>query len=189
MAELLEILSYSAFILSVVALALAVVFFIAFDIKAVVGELSGKTATEAIAKIREQGVTRKYKGRSLQSIVLEEGTDTGDFSLEKLALDGGADGTELGAAAGVAVGVAVAVSEAHTTFINEDSVALSEAHTTLMAEGEAAVSEAAVSEAHTTLIAEGEAAESEAPTSFLALEGSAANELETGLLSTDDEAV
>ena len=113
MVELLEMLSYGAFILAVVALALAVVFFFAFNIKEAIGELSGKTATTAIAKMREQGASRKYKGRSLQSIVLEDGADTGDFSFEKLAL-----GVE-GAPGAKDAQKTSAAQEAHTSLIAE----------------------------------------------------------------------
>jgi hypothetical protein len=87
MAPLLQTLSTTSFILAVVFLALGIFLFIIFDVRAVIGELTGKTATTEIARIREQGATRQYKGRSLQSIVLN--TDTGPiaFSFDKLSLE------------------------------------------------------------------------------------------------------
>jgi len=85
MAETLQTLSYTSFILAVVFFALAAAFFFIFDVRAIIGELTGKTATTAIAKIRKQGIVRKYKGRTLQSIVLEGKEYSADFSLEKLS--------------------------------------------------------------------------------------------------------
>jgi hypothetical protein len=87
MAALLQSLSTVSFILAVLLFALGVALFFAFRMRSVIGELTGKTATNEIAKIREQGVGRQHKGRSLQSIVSAAGSGSGsmDFSLEQLS--------------------------------------------------------------------------------------------------------
>lgn len=84
MAELLQTLSTASFVLAVLLVAIALVFFIVFDIRAVVGELTGKTATSEIARLRSEGMSQKHKGRSLQSIIDSKSMDTTDFSLDKL---------------------------------------------------------------------------------------------------------
>ena len=150
MAELLQTLSYASFIAAVPFVALAVVLFFVFDIRAVIGELTGKTATAEIARIREQGVTRQYKGRTLQSIVLDEQGVSTDFSLDKLKL--GAESTD----------AAAETSEALTTFLDTSQTETSEALTTLLDS-----SQAETSEAFTTLLDTSQTETSEALTTFL----------------------
>jgi hypothetical protein len=82
----LTIITIVAFVLSVLFAVGALVLFFRFRIRDVIGELTGKTATEEIAKIREQGITRQGKARSLQVIIGIQGTDSGSFNLEKLGL-------------------------------------------------------------------------------------------------------
>ncbi len=86
MAELLQTLSSVSFILAVVLAAAGILIFFVLDIRAVVGELSGKTATSEIARIREEGTSRTHRARSLQSIVLDKGTESADFSVEGLGI-------------------------------------------------------------------------------------------------------
>jgi len=129
MAETLQILSYIAFVLAIVFVALAAIFFIAFDIRNIIGELSGKTANNAIAKIREQGSTRQYKGRSLQSIVSNTDAPSTDFSLDKLDLGATTSGIAKGfrgtgapraGESGATLQSAPGVSEQQTTLISTD---------------------------------------------------------------------
>lgn len=94
MAGLLQTLSTASFVLAVVFLAVGVALFFILDIRSVIGELTGKTATTEIARIREQGTTRQYKGRSLQSIVLDSDGASADFSLDKLDLDADVETSE-----------------------------------------------------------------------------------------------
>jgi len=172
MAELLQTLSYTSFILAVVFVALAVVLFLAFDIRSVIGEITGKTATTAIAKIREQGTTRQYKGRTLQSIVLEKEGDSTDFSLDKLDLQHGhqpATGKDVSEAATTLLGVDTSgeseVSEAATTLLGADELEMSEAATTFLSADTSGEPE--VSEAATTLLSTNGAPFSEQETTLL----------------------
>jgi len=64
MAETLSTLSIISFILSGVALALAIVLWFFFDIPTVIGDLTGRTARKTIAKMRaenEKSGVKKYK--------------------------------------------------------------------------------------------------------------------------------
>jgi hypothetical protein len=61
--------SITCFALAFLALVGTAILFFVLDIRGIVGELTGKTATAAIAKIREEGAYRQQKGRSLASIV------------------------------------------------------------------------------------------------------------------------
>lgn len=117
MASILQILATVSFVLTVVLLALAIFLFFVLDIRSVIEELTGKTATVEIARIREQGATRKHKARSLQSIVFEDSHDSTDFSLGKLNL-----------------GATEEASEQMTILLDEDSMDTSEQMTVLLAE-------------------------------------------------------
>ncbi len=86
MGELLQNLSTVSFILAVLLLALGATLFFVLDIRGVVGELTGKTATREIARIREEATTRRHKGKTLQSIVLDSDTGSTGFSIERLGL-------------------------------------------------------------------------------------------------------
>jgi len=54
MAETLSTLSIISFVLAVIALALAIVFWFFFDIPTVIGDLTGRTARKTIAKMRAE---------------------------------------------------------------------------------------------------------------------------------------
>jgi len=69
MADVLLTLAVVCFVLAVLAIICTIVLFFRLDIRAVIAELSGKTATEAIARIREEGTLRQHGGRTLQSIM------------------------------------------------------------------------------------------------------------------------
>ena len=159
MAELLSTLSTTSLILAVVFFAIAVLLFFLFDIRSVVSELTGKTANAEIAKIRERGTTRKYKGKTLQSIVLDSASSGGaastNFSLDKIDLESNEDADEetvlqASEAATSMLGDSFAQeeSEQETTFLG--STESSEQETTLLGSGESNES----SEQATTLLNE-----------------------------------
>jgi len=74
------------FVLSAACAVAAVVFFFRLKIREIIREMTGKTASAEIARIREQGITRQGRARSLQSIIDATGTDNTLFSVEKLDL-------------------------------------------------------------------------------------------------------
>jgi hypothetical protein len=85
MPQTLMSISVTSFTLSVVAAITALVLFFRLRIKSVIGELTGKTATAEIARIRAEGISRQAKGRSLQSIIGQE-NGSNSFDLKKLGL-------------------------------------------------------------------------------------------------------
>ncbi|MDR0458993.1 MAG: hypothetical protein LBG68_00815 [Coriobacteriales bacterium] len=85
MPQVLFIVGVVALLLAFVALVVTLMLFIRLKIPAVIGELTGQTATAEIARIRAEGISRQAKGRSLQSIIGQE-TGSGSFDLQKLGL-------------------------------------------------------------------------------------------------------
>ena len=85
MPQVLFIIGMVALLLAFVALVVTLMLFIRLKIPAVIGELTGQTATAEIARIRAEGISRQAKGRSLQSIIGQE-TGSGSFDLQKLGL-------------------------------------------------------------------------------------------------------
>jgi hypothetical protein len=61
--------------LAAISLVATTILFFKLRIAEIAAELSGKTATEAIAKMRQEGSSRKHKGKSLQSILDKTGTE------------------------------------------------------------------------------------------------------------------
>lgn len=53
-ASIYQIISVAGFVLSAVFLVVAVILFFAFDVPAIIGELSGRTAAKQVAEIREK---------------------------------------------------------------------------------------------------------------------------------------
>ena len=78
MAETLFTIGVVCLILAGVGLILTVFLFIKLRIPAVIAELTGKTAIDAIYRMRTESNLREHGGRSLQSIL--DGVDTGDSS-------------------------------------------------------------------------------------------------------------
>jgi hypothetical protein len=70
-AQILTTVAIVCFTLAAVSLVTSVIVFFTMKIGTVVGELSGKTATEAIARIRSQTTTQMHAGKSLQAIINE----------------------------------------------------------------------------------------------------------------------
>ena len=175
MAQLLQALATTSFVLAVVFLAVAIVLFVVFDIRGVVGELTGRTATTEIAKIREQGTTRQYKGKSLQSIILDDSTGSTDFSLDKLDFN-----TERSGESYTSSSEHLA-SEAETSLLGatEAGSNTSECATSLLG---SVMTDSNVSECATSLL--GSAENSEQETKLL--DDTVVSEQQTSLLTTDD---
>jgi hypothetical protein len=70
------------FALGAVGLIVTVMLFIMLNIREVIGELSGKTATETIARLRAQGGFKPHRGRSLQSILDGKEAESAPFEIE-----------------------------------------------------------------------------------------------------------
>ena len=83
----LMIISIWMFAFSAIAFIVAITLFFRLRIKEVYLELTGKTATAEIARIREQGIVRQSKGRSLLSVIGET-TDNNSFDLDKIGFAG-----------------------------------------------------------------------------------------------------
>jgi hypothetical protein len=66
--------SVACFALAAACAGLAAVLFFMLDIRSVYGELSGKTATQAISNIHKNGATGRHRGSSLASLL---GDDSG----------------------------------------------------------------------------------------------------------------
>jgi hypothetical protein len=73
MAELFFTLGVVCFVLAGIGLVITTILFFKLDVRALIAELSGKTATDAIAQIRKEGSSKQHKGRSLQSILDDTG--------------------------------------------------------------------------------------------------------------------
>ncbi len=68
MAEVLSIISIISFVIAGICLTLAVFFWFKFDIPAVIGDLSGRTARKSIAKMREEN--EKSGNKSYRSSIV-----------------------------------------------------------------------------------------------------------------------
>ena len=90
MAEFLLTFGIVCFVLAGLGLVATGILFFKLDIRTVIAELTGKTATEAIAKIRAESPMYQHRGRSLQNILDGSDTDGSLFSIDKLKI-GSAD--------------------------------------------------------------------------------------------------
>lgn len=199
MAQTLQTLSTTSFILAVLFLALAALLFFVFDIRSIISELTGKTAAAEIARIREQGPVRQFKGKSLQSIILEGGGDSTNFSLDKLDAAPKKSTSSAKASAGFSTGLkpdeppAASVSEAETSYLAAPAPeGSSEQETSLLSVAEATEEETGllstteITEGETSLLDAVEVTEQE--TTLLDVieddkESDCSSEEETGLLS------
>ena len=84
MNALLFTVAVACFVLAGIGLVGSAILFKTLRIWDVFGELSGRTANNAIAKLREQGNFKAHRGRSLQSIIY----GTGDGSVDFAVMDG-----------------------------------------------------------------------------------------------------
>ena len=179
MAQILQTLSTTSFILAVVFLALAGLLFFVFDIRSIINELTGKTAAAEIARIREQGPVRQFKGKSLQSIILEGGGDSTNFSLDKLDAVTKRSTSSAKTSAGFSTGF---------THHEKPVSSVSEAETSFLAPGSEGSSEQETSEQETSLLGVAEVTEEGVST----LDTVETTEQETGLLgsieTTEEEA-
>ncbi|MCL2136259.1 MAG: hypothetical protein FWH40_01845 [Coriobacteriia bacterium] len=85
--QTLRLISQIMLSVSMLSALLAAVIFFRFRIKDVYAELSGKSATDEIARLREQGLVRQSRGRSLESIMGNQNlADSGSFDLARLGI-------------------------------------------------------------------------------------------------------